>query len=72
LAGELRRKIEAEHPRHLPQSKLGEAIRYALGQWREFTVYLEEGRLEIDNNLIYAARGINEIMPPPGLCRVAA
>lgn len=52
LADELRRKIEDEQTNHLPQSKLGEAIRYALGQWSEFTVYLEEGRLEIDNNLI--------------------
>lgn len=52
LVDELREKIEAEHSRHLPQSKLGEAIRYALGQWSEFTVYVEEGRLEIDNNLI--------------------
>ena len=52
LADELRRKIEAEQARHLPQSKLGEAVRYAVGQWSEFIVYLEEGRLEIDNNLI--------------------
>ena len=52
LADELRRKIEDEQTNHLPQSKLGEAIRYALRQWSEFTVYLEEGRLEIDNNLI--------------------
>lgn len=56
--------------RHLPQSLLGGAMDYALGQWRTLTVYLANGRVEIDNNLVYAAHGINEVMPPPCLCRV--
>ncbi len=38
--------------RHLPQSLLGGAIDYALGQWRTLTVYLADGRVEIDNNLV--------------------
>ena len=38
--------------RHLPQSLLGQAIDYALGQWTALEVYLEEGRVEIDNNLV--------------------
>lgn len=38
--------------RHLPQSPLGRAIDYALGQWSTLTVYLEDGRVEIDNNLV--------------------
>jgi transposase len=38
--------------RHLPQSLLGIAIDYALGQWRTLDVYLEDGRVEIDNNLV--------------------
>jgi len=33
--------------------------------------YLRDGQFQIDNNLVYAARGINEIMPRPGLCRAA-
>jgi transposase len=37
--------------RYLPQSPLGQALDYALGQWTTLTVYLEDGRLEIDNNL---------------------
>ena len=36
----------------LPQSLLGQAIAYALGQWPTLTVYLEDGRVEIDNNLV--------------------
>ncbi len=38
--------------RYLPQSPLGGAIDYALGQWATLTVYLNAGRVEIDNNLV--------------------
>jgi transposase len=38
--------------RYLPQSLLGQAMDYALGQWSTLWVYLEEGRVEIDNNLV--------------------
>ncbi len=38
--------------RHLPQSLLGTAMDYTLGQWRPLNVYLEDGRVEIDNNLV--------------------
>ena len=41
-----------EHGRHLPRSKFGEAISYALGQWEGFERYLRDGALEIDNNLV--------------------
>jgi transposase len=36
----------------LPQSLLGIALDYALGQWRTLDVYLDDGRVEIDNNLV--------------------
>ncbi len=38
--------------RHLPQSVLGQAMDYALGQWKTLEVFLEDGRVEIDNNLV--------------------
>ena len=38
--------------RHLPQSLLGIATDYALGQWPTLDVYLADGRVEIDNNLV--------------------
>jgi len=38
--------------RFLPQSLLGVATDYALGQWQTLDVYLEDGRVEIDNNLV--------------------
>jgi hypothetical protein len=39
----------------LPESGLGRAIRYALGQWSSLQVYLEDGRVEIDNNFVEKA-----------------
>lgn len=38
--------------RHLPQSLLGTAMNYALNQWPTLEVYLSDGRVEIDNNLV--------------------
>ena len=38
--------------RLLPKSLLGQAIDYALGQWSSLQLYLADGRLEIDNNLV--------------------
>lgn len=34
------------------QGKIGEAIRYALGNWELLNNYLKDGRIEIDNNLL--------------------
>lgn len=38
--------------RLLPRSLLGRAIDYALGQWATLGVFLEDGRVEIDNNQV--------------------
>ena len=38
--------------RHLPQSALGKAIDYTLTLWPLLLIYLEDGRIEIDNNLV--------------------
>ena len=38
--------------RILPKSKLGKAIKYALRQWPRLELYLTDGRVEIDNNLV--------------------
>lgn len=37
---------------YLPQSLMGKAIDYALNQWPSLQLFLEDGRLEIDNNLV--------------------
>ncbi len=38
--------------RYLPSSSMGKAIDYALSNWKLLGIYLDDGRLEIDNNLI--------------------
>ena len=48
---------------------MGKAIDYTLNHETELRVYLTNGNVGIDNNLCYAARGINGVMPPPDLCR---
>ena len=52
IVEELHQLILKERTAHLPKSKLGEALNYALGQWDEFCEYLRNGELEIDNNLV--------------------
>jgi transposase len=38
--------------KYLPQSPLGIAIDYTLGQWTPLQVFLADGRVELDNNLV--------------------
>ncbi len=38
--------------RYLPRSGMGLALEYALNNWSLLGVYLEDGRIEIDNNLV--------------------
>ena len=44
-------RLKSKH-RFLPRSLMGKAIDYALRQWASLLIYLEDGRLEIDNNLV--------------------
>ena len=46
----LHKKLTEELPQHRPSSSCGKAIKYALNQWSQFILYLEDGRLPIDNN----------------------
>jgi len=41
-----------------PKSSVGKAVNYCLNQWEKLTTFLEDGRLEIDNN-----RGERSIKP---------
>ena len=38
--------------RYLPKSLLGIAMDYALGQWPTLEIFLQDGKVEIDNNLV--------------------
>jgi hypothetical protein len=42
--------LELIRPEVLPKSPLGKAITYAQNQWRALRRYVEDGRLEMDNN----------------------
>jgi hypothetical protein len=48
----LKPRLEQLLPGQLPRSALGKALRYALNEWEGLTRYVEDGRLEIDNNLV--------------------
>lgn len=47
----LKPRLEALRPGCLPQSPLGKAIQYALAELDVLQRFLQDGRLEIDNNL---------------------
>jgi transposase len=47
----LRQAMERVRRRVLPKSLLGQAIDYTLCRWEALTRYVDDGRLEIDNNL---------------------
>lgn len=43
--------LKREKDQVVPNSLVGKAINYALGQWEYLTVFLEDPRLSIDNNI---------------------
>ncbi len=47
----LRGWLDQHLPLVLPRSALGKAMHYAHTQWDTLTVYTQDGRLRIDNNL---------------------
>lgn len=51
ILDEFKKWLDNQVPRAPPQGPLGKALRYALNHWQGLTIYLEDGRLEIDNNL---------------------
>ncbi len=50
LIGELHKWMEKALRQLSPKSETAGAIRYSLSRWRALTRYLDDGRLEIDNN----------------------
>lgn len=42
--------LEALAPQVLPQSLLGKAVHYTLGQWPKLTTFLTHGEVPLDNN----------------------
>lgn len=50
ILAELRGWLDAESPKLLPKSPIGQAATYALNQWDALVRYCEDGELSIDNN----------------------
>lgn len=49
---ELEAWLVANKDKVLPKSKIGQAVQYALNRWKYVKRYLDDGQLEIDNNLV--------------------
>ena len=60
----------AEH-RTEPNSGLGKAISYLLRHWTKLTLFLRQQGAPLDNNVVTAASGSDDVMPRAGLCRVS-
>jgi transposase len=69
---ELHEWMEAQLVEHKtePNSGLGKAISHLLNHWTKLTLFLRQAGAPIDNNIVTAANGSDDVMPPPGLCRV--
>src|SRR5215472_8714280 len=72
LMNSLKEWMETQLAEHIiePNSGLGKAIRYMLRHWMPLTLFLREASAPLDNNLVTAVSGSDQIMPTPGLCRV--
>jgi len=51
LLDEMKRWLDKNIQRTLPQSPIGQALSYCLKYWENLIRYIDDGRLEIDNNL---------------------
>lgn len=52
ILGEMETWLKDQLTDVLPKSSIGEAIQYTLKQWKRLVKYTEDGRWEIDNNLV--------------------
>ncbi len=50
IMDEFKRWLDFNYPLVLPKSPIGKAMKYALTYWHGLVLFLDDGRLEIDNN----------------------
>jgi len=48
----IEKALRLKLPAHRPTSQMGKAIGYTLSLWEQLLVYVADGRVEIDNNLV--------------------
>jgi transposase len=51
ILNRLKKQLEKEKPKHLPEGPMGRAITYAQNQWSTLEVFLTDPKLRLDNNL---------------------
>jgi transposase len=44
--------LQTEYDKTTPASAIGKAIQYALNRWKNMPLFLSDGKIEIDNNLV--------------------
>jgi len=52
IMAELREWLDGQKPKVRPKSPLGKAVTYLDNQWKPLSVFLEDGRVAIDNNIV--------------------
>jgi hypothetical protein len=52
IVEDLRQFLEARNRQVSAKSKLGEAIRYALTRWDGLSRFIDDGRIDLDNNTV--------------------
>jgi hypothetical protein len=74
LIDDLRAWLEAKLAKVSGGSRIAQAIRYALKHWAGLTVFLDDGRVEIDSNANRngAPSGCGRIRRPEGTSRARA
>lgn len=48
----IKKSLEQDRDKHLPKSLTRKAINYTLNLWKELNVFVQNGAVEIDNNLV--------------------
>ena len=66
VVDDLRLYLDARLRQVSAKSKLAEAIRYALNRWAGLTVFLDDGRVELDSNTV--ERSIRPIAATDSYC----
>jgi transposase len=51
ITDQIRTWCDAQKPLHVPKSPMGQAVGYALNQWQALTVFLDDPKLSLDNNV---------------------
>ena len=50
ILDDIKEWLDVQQPYALPKSPIGEAVQYALNQWKALTRYIDDGDIDIDNN----------------------